>query len=166
MTAEFLQKLNFLWGKVHLLSVLRYQSLLGPTSHLHRPLFLASLNLKALWSSVEANQISMILCPLRKHAVVKFHLLAILVISIPSTFIYLFVCLWLRWVFIATHGFSLVAASRGCSLLRCTGFSLQWFLLCAAPALGAQASVAAACGLSSCGFQALEHRLSSCGTRA
>ena len=26
-------------------------------------------------------------------------------------------------------GFSLVAASRGYSLLRCTGFSLQWLLL-------------------------------------
>ena len=35
-----------------------------------------------------------------------------------------------------------------------------------ARALGAQASVVAACGLSSCGSQALEHRLSSCGTWA
>ena len=31
---------------------------------------------------------------------------------------------------------------------------------------GTRASVCVARGLSSCGFQALEHRLSSCGTRA
>ena len=31
---------------------------------------------------------------------------------------------------------------------------------------GARASVVKACGLSSCGSQALEHRLSSCGARA
>ena len=37
---------------------------------------------------------------------------------------------------------------------------------CRAWALGAQASVAVARGLSSCGLQALELRLSSCGTRA
>ena len=33
-------------------------------------------------------------------------------------------------------------------------------------ALGVWASVVVACGLSSCGSQALEHRLSSCGARA
>ena len=37
---------------------------------------------------------------------------------------------------------------------------------CGARALGAQASVVVACGLSSCGSWALEHRLSSCGARA
>ena len=37
---------------------------------------------------------------------------------------------------------------------------------CGAQALGAQASVAVAHGLRSCGFQALEHKLNSCGTRA
>ena len=36
---------------------------------------------------------------------------------------------WLCWVFIATQGLSLVAASRGYSSLRCMGFSLQWLLL-------------------------------------
>ena len=36
---------------------------------------------------------------------------------------------WLCWVFVAAHGLSLVAASRGYSLLRCAGFSLQWLLL-------------------------------------
>ena len=44
---------------------------------------------------------------------------------------------------------------------HCGGFSC-----CGAGALGAWASVVVACGLSSCGLQALEHRLSSCGTRA
>ena len=36
---------------------------------------------------------------------------------------------WLCWVFVAAHGLSLVAASRGYSSLRCAGFSLQWLLL-------------------------------------
>ena len=63
-------------------------------------------------------------------------------------FIYLF---WLCWVFIAARGLSLVAATRGCS-------SLRWLLL--------WASVVVAHGLSSCGLQALERRLSSCGAWA
>ena len=41
----------------------------------------------------------------------------------------------------------------------CAGFSSPWFLCCTAQALGCT-------GFSSCGFQALEHRLSGCGTRA
>ena len=36
---------------------------------------------------------------------------------------------FIYWVFVAAHGLSLVAASGGYSSLRCTGFSLQWFLL-------------------------------------
>ena len=44
---------------------------------------------------------------------------------------------------------------------HCSGFSC-----CAAWALGTQASVVVACWLSSCGSQAVEHRFSSCGTRA
>ena len=36
----------------------------------------------------------------------------------------LFVCLYLRWVFIAVHRLSLVAVSGGYSSLRCTDFSL------------------------------------------
>ena len=56
------------------------------------------------------------------------------------------------WVFIAVRGLSLVVASRGYSLLWCIGFSLLWLLLlCGAQALGAQASVVVARGLSSCG---------------
>ena len=42
---------------------------------------------------------------------------------------YLFIYFWLRWVFIAAHGLSLVAASGGYSSLWCVGFSLQWLLL-------------------------------------
>ena len=40
------------------------------------------------------------------------------------------------------------------------------FSCCGAQALGTWASVVAACGLSSCGSQALEPRLSSCGAWA
>ena len=71
---------------------------------------------------------------------------------------------WLHWVFIAACGLSLVAASGGYSLLRashCGGFSC-----CGARALGTQASVVVAHGLSRCGSRALERRLSSCGARA
>ena len=41
----------------------------------------------------------------------------------------LFIYFWLHWVFVATHGLSLVAASGGYSSLRCAGFSLRWLLL-------------------------------------
>ena len=82
-----------------------------------------------------------------------------------NIFIYLFY-FWLRWVFVAACGLSLVAASggtlrRGAQASHCGGFSC-----CGARALGAQASVVVARGLSSCGLQALEHRLSSSGARA
>ena len=36
---------------------------------------------------------------------------------------------WLHWVLVAARRLSLVAVSRGYSLLRCVGFSLRWFLL-------------------------------------
>ena len=42
---------------------------------------------------------------------------------------YLFIYFWLFWVFVAACGLSLDAASRGYSLLRCTGFSLRWLFL-------------------------------------
>ena len=35
----------------------------------------------------------------------------------------------LPWIFVAVHRLSLVAASRGCSSLWCTSFSLWWLLL-------------------------------------
>ena len=59
-------------------------------------------------------------------------------------------------------GFSLVVVSRGYSSLQCTGLSLWWLLLLWAQALGTQASVAVAPGLSS-GAWALECKVSSCG---
>ena len=64
------------------------------------------------------------------------------------------------------HGLSLVAASRGslrCGVQasHCGGFSC-----CRAQAVRVQASVVVVRGVSSCGMQAPEHRLSSCGTRA
>ena len=81
-------------------------------------------------------------------------------------FINLFIYLWLRWVFVDGSGLSLVAASGatlpcGARASHCGGFSC-----CEAQALGARASVVVPFGLSSCGSQALERRLSSCGSRA
>ena len=81
---------------------------------------------------------------------------------------------WLRWVFVAVCGLSLVVASGGDYLLRCAGFSLQWLLLLQSmgsrrmgfSSCGTWASVVVARGLSSCGSRALGHRLSSCGARA
>ena len=52
-------------------------------------------------------------------------------------------------------GFSLVAVSSGYSSLQHVGFSLLWLLLF-------WSTGSRACGLNICGFQALEHRLSSC----
>ena len=60
---------------------------------------------------------------------------------------------------VAAHGLSLVAASGGYSSLHCTVFSLWWLLL-----LWSTGSRHAA--FSSCGTQALERRLSSCGAGA
>ena len=37
----------------------------------------------------------------------------------------LFIYFWLRWVFVAARGLSLVVASGGYSSLQCAGFSLQ-----------------------------------------
>ena len=49
--------------------------------------------------------------------------------------------------------------SSGCSASAVQGFSLQWLLCCEAPALGHM-------DFSSCGSQALEHKLSSCSAWA
>ena len=76
--------------------------------------------------------------------------------------IYLFIYFWLRWVFVAVRGLSLVVTLRcGARASHCGGFSC-----CRAQALGVWASVVVARGLSSCGLLALERRLSSCGSRA
>ena len=44
-------------------------------------------------------------------------------------FIHLFIYFWLRWVFVAARGLSLVRRAGGYSSLRCAGFSLWWLLL-------------------------------------
>ena len=78
---------------------------------------------------------------------------------------YLFIY-WLHCVFIAVHRLSLVG--RAGATLRCGAWASHCggFSCCGAQAVGARASVVVACGLSSCGSWALEHRLSSCGARA
>ena len=81
-------------------------------------------------------------------------------------FIYLFIYFWLRWVFVAACGLSLVAASGGYSSLRCAGFSLRWLLFLRSTGSRHTGSVAVAHGLGSYSSRALAHRLSSCGTRA
>ena len=74
----------------------------------------------------------------------------------------LFTYFWLRWVFVAARGLSLVAASGGYSLLRCVGFSLRRLLLLWS--MGCRHT-----GFSSCGTRApvvAAHGLSNCGTQA
>ena len=56
----------------------------------------------------------------------------------------LFIYSWLRWVFIAVRGLSLVVAGRGYSSLQCTFFSLLWLLLL-------QSTGSRHVGFSSCG---------------
>ena len=73
--------------------------------------------------------------------------------------LFLFIYFWLRWAFLAARRLSLVAASRGYSSLRCAGFSLRRLLLLWS--MGSRRT-----GFSSCGSQALERRLSSCGAWA
>ena len=79
-------------------------------------------------------------------------------VLLKKIFLYYFIYFWLHWVFVAARGLSLVAGSKGYSSLQCAGFSLRWLLL-----LWRTGSRRA--GFSSCGSQALESRLSSCGAR-
>ena len=72
---------------------------------------------------------------------------------------YVFIYFGLCWVFIAARGLSLVTVSGGYSSLRCAGCSLRWLLLL-------RSTGSRRMGFSSCGSQALECRLSSCGARA
>ena len=86
-------------------------------------------------------------------------------VLIPLIFFFFF--FWLRWVFVAARGLSLVAASRGCSSLWCAGFSLQRLLLL--QSMGCRCA-----GFSSCSTQArylwptssivVAHRLQSTGS--
>ena len=61
--------------------------------------------------------------------------------------IYLFIYFWLRCIFLAARGLSLVVASEGYSLLRCVGFSLWWLLLL-------RTTGSRHAGFSSCGWRA------------
>ena len=70
-------------------------------------------------------------------------------------FLFVFIFFWLRWVFAAMCGLSLVVASGGYSLLWCVGFSLRWLLLLWSMDSRCVGSVVVAHGLSSCGLQAL-----------
>ena len=81
-------------------------------------------------------------------------------------FVKIFIYFWLHWVFVAVCGLSLVVASGGYSLLRCTGFSLRWLHLLRNTGSRHAGFSSVARGLSSCGSWALERRPSSCGTRA
>ena len=62
-------------------------------------------------------------------------------------FFYKFIYFWPRWVFVAVHGLSLVAASGGYSSLRCVDFSLPWLLLL-------RSTGSRRAGFSSCGTRA------------
>ena len=70
----------------------------------------------------------------------------------------------MRWLdgLLAAHRLSLVAASGRYSPVVVHGFSLRWLLVVEHMLQDAQALVVVACGLSSCGLRAVEHRLSSC----
>ena len=57
-------------------------------------------------------------------------------------------------------GFSPVATSGGYSLVAVFGLLTQWLLLLEHRLYGAWATLAVACGLGSCAWRALEHRLS------
>ena len=59
-------------------------------------------------------------------------------------YVFIYLYFWLRWVFVAARGLSLVAASGGYSSLWCVGFSCGGFF---SPALGVWASVVVAHGL-------------------
>ena len=60
---------------------------------------------------------------------------------------------WLLWAFVTARRLSVVVESGG-------------FFCCGARTLGTRAPVVVVRGLSSCGWRALERRLSSCGAQA
>ena len=75
------------------------------------------------------------------------------------TCFFFFAALGLRCVFVAAHGLSLVAASRGYSLLWCVGFSMPWLLLF-------RSTVSRRVGFSSCGTWAQQLWLAGSRARA
>ena len=86
-----------------------------------------------------------------------------------NKFIYLFIFSYIGSLLLRA-GFSLVAASRGYTSLRCAGL-LRWLLLLQSTGsrnagFSSRGSRALERRLSSFGARALERRLSSCGARA
>lgn len=63
-------------------------------------------------------------------------------------------------------GFSPVAVSGGYSLVAVFRLLTRWLLLLEHRLCGVWAALAVVCGLGSCGWRALEHRLSGCGAQA
>ena len=59
----------------------------------------------------------------------KLILYSLICLGIFINLFILFIYFWLRWVFIAACGLSLVAASGGYSLLQHADFPLRWLLL-------------------------------------
>ena len=90
------------------------------------------------------------------------------IICLFYKFIYLFIYFWLRWIFVAAHGLSLVVVSRGYSSLWCMSFSLRWLLLLKSTgsrhagfsSCGLRASVVVARGLWSSGSEVVAQGLS------
>ena len=68
-------------------------------------------------------------------------------VILKNLFIFYLFTFWLRWVFVAACGLSLVAVCGGYSLLRCAGFSLRWLFLL-------QSTGSRCTSFSSCGTQA------------
>ena len=85
--------------------------------------------------------------------------------NLKKNYFILFTYFWLHWVFIAVHGLFSSCGEQGLLFVAVCGLLIAVASRCGARALGAWASVVVACGLSSCGSQALERRLSSCGWR-
>ena len=57
---------------------------------------------------------------------------------------YLFTCFWSSWVFVATHGLSLIEVNRGYYWLWCVSFLLRWLFLL--QSTGSRVSVVVALG--------------------
>ena len=68
-------------------------------------------------------------------------------------YIYIYIYLWLRWVFVASHGLSVVVASRSYSLVAVCRLLIAAASLVLAWALGVRASVALPLSLGNCGPQ-------------
>ena len=98
--------------------------------------------------------------------------LLILVRRFCQVYIYMYVYIFFKFIFGRVWSSLLCAGflqlQRAGATLRCGVQTSHCggFSCCRARALGTRASVVAARGLSRCGSQALEHRHSSCGTRA